>query len=295
MESYVHYLKSKGKFTAWLVVLLVLLIMIPLVISLKLNTMGKVLGIVLVVSFSIALYIWRSRMSANAILKKRIPITINDRFWLNEHIPFYRVLSKSDKKIFEDRMALFLAEIIITDVSKEVPDKSDCFYVAASAIIAYWGLPYWNYGNLQEVLIYPDNFDFEKKVSASGNILGMVHHGGLMDRTMILSKRALVNGFIKASDGRNVGIHEFTHLIDKADGSIEGLPVGLSAEERMNWLKVFKAELEKPNFTLDDYAKTNTSEFYAVAAEMFKENPDKLQKGHPELYDILKSYYSKVG
>ena len=293
MERYVHYLKSKGRFAAWLFALLLLLVLIPVVISLHLDLAGKLLGITLAVFFTIALYSWRKRLSANTVLKKRIPLNLNDRFWLNEHIAFYSLLPRSDRKIFEDRMSLFLAEIRVTDVSKDVPDKSDCFYVAASAVIAYWGLPYWNYGNLREVLIYPNNFDFEKKISSGGRVLGMVHHGGLMDRTMILSKRALIEGFKNVTDGRNVGIHEFTHLIDKADGSIEGLPVGLNANERINWLNIFKAELEAPDFKLDAYARTNTSEFYAVAAEMFKETPEKLQKWHPELYGILKDYYSK--
>ena len=293
MEPYIDYLKSKGRFTGWLLALFLLLVCVPIVISLNLNFIGKLIGIALVLTFSVALFFWRRRLSANKILKRRIPINVNDRFWLLQNIAFYRMLSKSDRKIFEDRMALFLAEIKVTDVTREVPDKSECFYVAASAVIAYWGLPYWNYGDLQEVLIYPDNFDFERNVSAHGMVQGMVHHGGLMDRTMILSKRALVDGFKNETDGRNVGIHEFTHLVDKADGSIEGLPVGLSPQERLNWLNVFKAELAKPDFKLDNYARTNTSEFYAVAVEMFKETPERLQKWHPELYAILNEYYSK--
>lgn len=292
MEPYVDYLRSKGRFGAWLVALFLLLFLIPVVISLKLGLAGKLIGVLLIISFATALFLWLKRANSNRILKRRIPISINDRFWLKENIPFYRSLSPADKKIFEDRLALFLAEIKISDVTQELPDKSDCFFVGASAIIAYWGLPYWNYGDLKEVLLYPTNFDLDKKVSEEGRVLGMVHHGGLMDRTMILSKKALIEGFRNTTDGRNVGVHEFTHLVDKADGSIEGLPIGLSKEERLVWLNVFSHELQKPDFALDNYARTNTAEFYAVAVEMYKENPEKLQSSHPELFDILTKYYS---
>lgn len=293
MEEYVDYLKAKGRFGAWIVVILILLVLIPLLISFHFSFIAKLFGLMLIIVSSLALFVWIRKLSESKVIKNRVPLNRNDIFWLNANIPFYRKLNATDKKVFENRISLFVAEIIMTDVEKEVPEKSDCLYVASAAIIAYWGLPYWNYGELKEVLIYPDNFDFENKISKNGFILGKVHHGGLMDGTMILSRTALIDGFRNITDGRNVGIHEFAHLIDKSDGHIDGLPLGLSASERKHWVRLFQSEINNPSFKLDNYARTNQAEFFAVTSEMFKENPDKLQKHHPELFNILQKFYSK--
>lgn len=165
--------------------------------------------------------------------------------------------------------------------------------MASSAVIAFWGLPFWNYGDLHEVLVYPDNFDFDNTISPNGNVLGKVHHGGLLNNTMILSRRALVSGFRNSGDGSHVGIHEFTHLLDKEDGQIDGLPVGLSKDERLTWLKIFERTLNSHQFGLGDYARTNNAEFFAVSVEMYKEAPNRLRKWHPELFQILENYFSK--
>lgn len=293
MEEYIDYLKSKGRFTSWLIVIFVLTLSIPVLISFELSIIAKIIGLLLILLSSVALFVWIRKVTASKVIKNRVVLNVNDRFWLNENIPFYRRLSKSEKIIFEDRISLFLAEIIITDVTSDVPDKVECFFVASSAIIAYWGLPYWNYGELHEVLVYPDNFNENMLVSSKGHILGSVHHGGLMDGTMILSRTALINGFRNSNDGRNVGVHEFTHLLDKADGHIDGLPVGLNKEERKIWLSLFHKELNKPNFHLDLYARTNEAEFFAVSMEMYKEKPSVLLRWHPELHAILSECFTK--
>ena len=55
------------------------------------------------------------------------------------------------------------------------------------------------------------------------NILGMVGTG-YMDKKMILSQTALRQGFLNETDKKNTAIHEFIHLIDQADGQIDGIP-----------------------------------------------------------------------
>ncbi|RLE25810.1 MAG: hypothetical protein DRJ61_05385 [Acidobacteria bacterium] len=53
---------------------------------------------------------------------------------------------------------------------------------------------------------------------------------GALNRLMILSKPDLLAGFHNSTDKRNVGVHEFAHLVDKSDGTIDGLP-GVSPAE----------------------------------------------------------------
>lgn len=292
MESYQKFLKSKLTFRITLLALGALLLSVPFLFKYNLSFPVSLL-IVAFFCLTAIIIIGLYKRSVDSRFKNlRIRFNRNDLFWLENNIPFYRVLDNQEKLIFQDRLGLFLSEIAITEVGKPIPEKSTCLYVGSSAIIAYWGLPYWNYGELREVLVYPTNFTDEKIITSSGNILGQVHHGGLMNNTMILSYEALVKGFKNTTDGRNVGVHEFSHLLDKEDGTIDGLPVGLSQSERVYWLKVFKTTLNCDRFKLDKYAKSNNAEFFAVAGELYKESPERLKKWHPELFDILDEYFN---
>ena len=291
MNKYIQFLKGKARFTMWILIFCTLLITVPILLSSNYRTTAKVIGIVTVIALSYALWLWKTQTIRKINRKSRIRINLNDRFWLNEQIPFYRNLSKKDKIIFEDRIGLFLAEIVISEVDKNVPDKSTCLYVASSAVITFWGLPYWNYGELTEVLIYPENFNQQNEIIKHGMIQGKIHQGGLMDSTMILSLPALISGF-NVLDGQNVGIHEFSHLLDKQDNEIDGLPFMFDEGNRKVWTQFVEIELKKKAHPskIDRYAFTNDEEFFAVVMETYRELPNRLNKKYPELYQILDSY-----
>lgn len=288
MNSYIEFLKRKSRFAALLTVLFVLLITIPALLTSDYKVTAKIVGVFVVIILSASLWIWRMQTIRRISRNARIPLNLNDRYWLKEHISFYNTLSKADKKIFEDRIGLFLAEIKITKIGKEVPDKATCLYVASSAIITFWGLPYWNYGELSEVLVYPNDFNSENQIEEKGNVQGKIHHGGLMDSTMILSLPSLIRGF-SLNDGQNVGIHEFAHLLDKEDDNIDGLPFMFSTEDRIIWSRIVAKELrkKKAESKINGYAYTSKTEFFAVLMEVYHENPNRIKKRFPELYDIL--------
>lgn len=288
MNSYIEFLKRKSRFAALLTVLFVLLITIPALLTSDYKVTAKIVGVFVVIILSASLWIWRMQTIRRISRNARIPLNLNDRYWLKEHISFYNTLSKADKKIFEDRIGLFLAEIKITEIGKEVPDKATCLYVASSAIITFWGLPYWNYGELSEVLVYPNDFNNENQIEEKGNVQGKIHHGGLMDSTMILSLPSLIRGF-SLNDGQNVGIHEFAHLLDKEDDNIDGLPFMFSTEDRIIWSRIVDKELrkKKAESKINGYAYTSKTEFFAVLMEVYHENPNRIKKRFPELYDVL--------
>ena len=214
---------------------------------------------------------------------------------LTQRVAFYRALNQADKARFEQRMQLFLARTAITGIETEVDDVTRVL-VAASAVIPIWGFPDWEYPNLNEVLIVPDAWaekaDPDREFHGlQGTLLGAVQGFGDGDQYMRLSKAALERGFRDWQNGENVGIHEFAHLLDHADGGIDGTPgLTLPDELRPVWADVARRELarvQNGGGILDAYAGTNEAELFAVATEMFFENPDKLAQHHPELYDLL--------
>jgi len=213
---------------------------------------------------------------------------------LSERVAFYLALSKHEKQRFEKETQVFLANTRITGVQTEVDDTTRLL-VAASALIPVFGFPGWEYRNLGEVLIVPDAWQLEndptKEVKPlQGTLLGSVQNFQ-NQHYMRLSKSSLEQGFRDALDRQNVGIHEFAHLLDEADGVIDGLPkAALPAELLQPWTEVMHREMaaiRAGKSEINPYAATNEAEFFAVVTEYFFEKPEKLQQNHPELYELL--------
>lgn len=219
---------------------------------------------------------------------------------LERRVAFYQQLPPTDRRRFEQRMQLFLARTRISGVETDVDDLTRVL-VAASAVIPIWGFPDWHYPNLSEVLIVPDAWQQPRDAEAEirpleGTLLGSVQ-GFQNDQYMRLSKAALERGFRDWQNGENVGIHEFAHVLDHADGTIDGAPsLALPPELQAAWADVIRRELNRVrrgSGILDGYAGTNEAELFAVALENFFEDPDRLAKFHPELYSLLSQALSQ--
>lgn len=213
---------------------------------------------------------------------------------LNRDVTFYRALDADQRTRFRQLMQVFLSDVRITGIGTDVDDTTKVL-VAASAIIPIFGFDSWEYARLGEILIYPNAFDDRFRVTEQGDsrTLGMVGDGHLSG-VMILSKPDLLAGFRLPTDKRNVGIHEFAHLVDKADGAIDGVPPGISREIAEPWIRWVGEELRSTSLGknhIDDYAYTNEAEYFAVLTEYFFEQPEVLANKAPDLYRMLESIY----
>ena len=216
---------------------------------------------------------------------------------LDQYVAFYRALDESGKERFRKLVLVFLDEVPITGIRTDIDDTTRAL-VAASAVIPVFGFDDWEYSGLGEVLIYPNAFgDDFSTANAEDNVerrtLGMVGVGHLSG-VMILSKSDLISGFANPQDKRNVGIHEFAHLVDKADGSIDGLPAGVNLQTAGPWIQWIGEELKnRPDrrHHIDDYAYTNEAEYFAVLSEYFFEAPDTLKQKAPHVYSMMQSMY----
>jgi Mlc titration factor MtfA (ptsG expression regulator) len=214
---------------------------------------------------------------------------------LMKHVRFYKELNRDEQASFRIRCKDFLDRVAITPVGKVKVKVLDRIYVAAAAIIPIFRYPDWRYNNLNEVLIYPGNFskDFADK-GPSANVMGMVGDGA-MHRTMILSIGALRTGFEQADRG-NTGIHEFVHLLDKADGAVDGIPEAMLPDELTKpWMEYMYRAIEKiraGKTDINPYAATSEAEFFAVTSEYFFQRPDDFKEKHPELWAIMAEVYA---
>lgn len=254
------------------------------------------MGIILVILF-IGGIIYLVRLSSGSRKKSIDHLAIDEiEKLLNDKIDFYnQIKSTQQKENFKQRVIHFMQHVKFTSVGQAKHELIDEVYIASSAIIPIFSFPDWEYQNIREVLIYDDHFNYDFKVDEDNHIMGMVGDGA-MNNTMVLSQRALREGFEK-NEGSQTALHEFIHLIDKADGSVDGVPEYLIPKTLvMPWLRHIRAtmvDIKEDETNINPYASTNESEFFAVISEYFFEKPAMLQREHPILYDMLNRMFKR--
>lgn len=229
--------------------------------------------------------------SASKKNAKHCVVPANTADILEEHVAFYRNLDDEGKARFTARVEKFLNQVAVRGV-KTVIDDTDRVLVGAGAIIPIFAFDDWEYRNINEVLIYPGAFT--KKFSLKGaarNVLGMVGDGA-MNGNMILSQPSIKRSFQSTADKHNTVVHEFVHLLDKADGVVDGVPEYLLDKPYIQpWLKkiheVIREMHRKSKSDINMYGATSEAEFFAVVSEYFFERPQELKSKHPDLYGLL--------
>ena len=88
-----------------------------------------------------------------------------------------------------------------------------------------------------------------------------------------------------------------SHLIDKTDGSVDGIPEFILQQQYiLPWLQLMHKEIKEileDKSDINTYGATNEAEFFAVVAEYFFERPELLQQKHPELYQLLSTIFKQ--
>lgn len=227
----------------------------------------------------------------------KVPKAVFPKDWrdiLIRKVAYYNALSIEEKNNFEYKIHEFLLNYRITGIDVKIDDV-DRILTAASAVIPIFAFPDWRYFNLSEVLIYPSEFNLNFETAGPHRgVQGMVGRGSMTGK-MILSKPALRKGFENETDKHNVAIHEFVHLIDMSDGSVDGLPqILMKKQYALPWLNLIDEkirEIKKGETKINPYGTTNKAEFFAVLSEYFFERPKLLEKNQPELYKMMETIF----
>jgi Mlc titration factor MtfA (ptsG expression regulator) len=226
------------------------------------------------------------------------PIEIKpaQRNTLNDKVAFYANLNTEEKLVFEHRCIAFIINTDFVGHDVEITDD-DRLLIASGSVILAWGFKQWHYVKVDTVYLVPSSFnDSSEFQQHDSNITGLVGTAHLKGK-MILSKPALHQGFDNTQDKRNVAIHEFAHLIDMADGEIDGLPKQIAESVyTLPWLELVARkirDIELGKSDIRDYGATNNAEFFSVASEYFFERPKRLRQKHPILYSHLQRFYKQ--
>ena len=123
-------------------------------------------------------------------------------------------------------------------------------------------------------------------------VLGLAQSGR---GPVVLAWDQALAGARRTVRGHNVVLHEFAHKLDMLDGTVDGTPL-LPAAVRADWVRICTEVYDDlvlgvPRPPMRWYGATNPGEFFAVATEVFFEQPHALQESEPALYDVLARFY----
>jgi Mlc titration factor MtfA (ptsG expression regulator) len=123
-------------------------------------------------------------------------------------------------------------------------------------------------------------------------VLGLAQDGR---GPVVLAWDQALAGAHRSQPGHNVVLHEFAHMLDLRDGTIDGTPL-LPADLRAEWVRVCTDVYDdlvdgRPRPPMRWYGATNPGEFFAVATEVFFDQPRELAALEPELYGVLTRFY----
>lgn len=226
---------------------------------------------------------WRARRAALAA-----PFPEAWRNLLRQWCDHYNRLPDALRSRYEDDVRILVAEKPITGVGVEVIDELRLL-VAASAATLSLGWPAYDWEQLNEVLLYPDDFDRDYEFG-DDDLSGEAHPWG----TVILSVPALCQSFRDPDDAYHVGFHEFAHLLDLEQTHFDGIPLGFDEATARRWVEIREREIPamlRGESLLDEYGAHDPVEFLGVAVEAFFETALAMRRSHGELYELLAAYF----
>jgi hypothetical protein len=152
-------------------------------------------------------------------------------------------------------------------------------------------IPDWEYVGLREVLVYPGRFNMDFETAGPDRtVSGMVGNSHL-EGVVLLSKWELRQGFINPGSSRNVAVHEFVHLVDKMDGTLDGIPQLLLERKYIDhWKALLEATMDsirRGESDIDAYGATAPVECFAVVSEYYFNQPETFKERHPQWAELL--------
>jgi len=223
--------------------------------------------------------------------------------FLDENIGHYAYLSDEERACLRSDLRIFAAEKNWEGCGgQEITDEVKVT-ISAQACLLLLNLEHDYFANVESILVYPTAYVAREQTVGPDGVVDEEMSSRLgeawLTGPVILSWMDVKSGGMNERDGRNVVLHEFAHKLDLGQGGVDGVPRLHDDAQYERWAEVMSAEYEdlvedaeKGHASLlDQYGATNAGEFFAVATECFFEKGRQMRSRHPDLYEVLKSYY----
>jgi hypothetical protein len=223
---------------------------------------------------------------------------------LRRRVPYFRSMPVDLQLQLKKQMQVFLAEKpFIGCNGLEVTDEMRVT-IAAQACLLILNRRTDYFANLRRILVYPGAFLVDRVHTDGAGVLQeqrqVLAGESWSQGHVVVSWDDVVDGASVVDDGRNVVIHEFAHQLDQQNGPANGAPILGGRRRRERWARVLAEEFARlqeaagrgETSLLSHYGATNPAEFFAVASEVFFEQPARMAGEHPELFRELSRFYS---
>jgi Mlc titration factor MtfA (ptsG expression regulator) len=234
---------------------------------------------------------------------KRVPFPAAWRDVLRQRIPYFYSMPVDLQLQLKKRIQVFLAEKPFIGCAGLVVTDEMRVTIAAQACLLILNRRNSNFDSLRQILVYPNEFIVDKTLTDRAG-LSREERQVLTGESwslgqVILSWKDVVEGAAAPHDGKNVVIHEFAHQLDQEGGRANGAPWMPGKAAKARWARVLSQEyaalqrrtLHGTPSLLSSYGASNPAEFFAVASEVFFEQPDQLANAHAALYRELSGFY----
>lgn len=225
---------------------------------------------------------------------------------LQQRVPLAARLPQALRTRLHGLIQVFIADKPFIGCQGQAIDDELRVTIAAQACLLLLGQNGTEcYPQLRQVLVYPEAFIVRRRQVLPGGVVAELPQAlageSWAQGQVILAWSEVLAGATDPSDGRNVVLHEFAHQIDQDSGAADGRPWQHDATTRQRWATAMDAGLahlreagEADNGTMtpiDAYGATDPAEFFAVATEVFFEQPQRLADAAGEVYRELARLY----
>ena len=222
---------------------------------------------------------------------------------LSTYWPIFSRIPYGLKQKLRKQIQLFMAEKQIVGCQGLRLNEQERVIIAAQACLLIINKSFDHFDPLKTILVYPSSFITNREVNLGNGTVASdkrVLSGESWDTgRIIISWQDTVDGVADDTDGANVIIHEFAHLLDHQSGSSNGAPILNKSSDYDTWSVVWNDAFSRFLTSLEDgktplfnpYGASNPAEFFAVVSEVFFENGQLLKNHEPALYEQLKHYY----
>jgi Mlc titration factor MtfA (ptsG expression regulator) len=235
---------------------------------------------------------------------RRQPFPSEWRDILRRRVPYVRSLPADLQLQLKKHIQVFVAEKpFIGCAGLEVTDEMRITIAAQACLLLLNKRRASYYPQLRQILLYPGAFLVDRVHTDGAGVLQDQRRAlsgeSWSQGQVILSWQDTLDGAAVIDDGQNVVVHEFAHQLDQENGDANGAPRLSGRRHYERWSKVMatefaqlqaQAEADQPSL-LSHYGATNPAEFFAVASEVFFEQPQRLAAEHPALYAELAGFY----
>ena len=243
------------------------------------------------------IFSWLKNRRRRKLLARPFPETWLEH--LRTNVDHYGRLPSDAQQKLSDKTVIFVAEKHWTGCGGlEMTDEIKVT-IAAQACVLLLGIEGdYLFDGIFSILVYPAAYapppeERDGLVDLDVTHLGEAWHRG----PVVLSWRHVLAGSRGHDDGQNLVIHEFAHQLDGLDGTP---PLG-SRQQYRDWQAVTDREYrrlvrqasEGAVTLLDDYGASSRAEFFAVASECFFQKPREMLARHPDLFELLRSFYKQ--